>query len=171
MRRKSMGSWREYKKTFSSSENIFQIARSGDAYRLKDFLNSNLKTDINQKNHRGYSPLMISVYNSNHEVSRMLLEEGADPNSSDFSGNTVLMGAAFKGDVELVILLVNRGAKLDRRNNNGITAEQWARGFGRHNVVSILSTNANSSKFQNMMLAAKIIWGFLKPTSGKEATV
>ena len=100
---------------------------------------------------------MVSVYNGNHEFSRVLLEKGADPNSSDLSGNTVLMGAAFKGDVEMVILLVNRGAKLDQENHDGITAEQWAKAFGRSNVVSLLSTKANNTKFPNVILAAKVL--------------
>ncbi len=166
-----MRDWNEYKDTFNLSEDIFQLARSGEVNKLRELIDLNPELDINQKNHKGYSPLMLAVYNGNHEVSRMLLEEGADPNSSDLSGSTVLMGAAFKGDVEMVILLVNRGAKPDLINHNGITAEQWARAFGRRNVVALLSTKANNSKFQNMMLAAKIIWGFLKPTSRKEATV
>ena len=140
-----------------SSETIFSLARSGHIQKLKNFLDSGHGVDINKKNHKGYSPLMLAVYNGNHEVSRMLLKSGADPNSSDLSGNTVLMGAAFKGDVEMVILLVNWGAKLDQRNHDGITAEQWAKAFGRSNVVSLLSTKANNTKFPNVILAAKVL--------------
>ena len=165
-----MSDWSTYKTTFNLSEDIFALARGGDIHQLNGFLNSNPGVDINKKNHKGYSPLMLAVYNGNHEVSRMLLKSGADPNSSDLSGNTVLMGAAFKGDVEMVILLVNRGAKPDQRNHDGITAEQWARAFGRSNVVSLLSTKANNSKFPNVFLAAKVLWGFLKPNFRKEAT-
>ena len=165
-----MSDWNTYKTTFNLSEDIFALARGGDVNQLKGFLNSNLEVDINKKNHKGHSPLMISVYNGNHEISRMLLEKDADPNSSDLSGNTVLMGAAFKGDVEMVILLVNRGAKLDRKSHNGITAEQWARAFGRSNVVSLLSTKVKNSKFPNIFLAAKVLWGFLKPNFRKEIT-
>ena len=169
-----MSGWSEYKKTFRSSEDIFQIARSGDANRLKNFLESNPMTDINQKNHRGYSPLMISVYNGNYPASRLLLKAGADPNSSDFSGNTVLMGAAFKGDADLVRLLISQGASKELKNQEGLTAIDWANAFGRKNIVSILSIlsmkDAQLSKLQNMVNVAKIIWGFMKPNSRKEAT-
>lgn len=163
-----MRDWNGYKETFNLSEDIFQLARSGDVQRLGEFLDSN--PDINQKNHEGYSPLMISVYNGNSEASALLLERGADPNSADLSGNTILMGAAFKGDVEMVTLLVKRGAGKDLKNNNGLTAEQWASAFGRTEVISILKPEANYSKFQNMTNAVKVIWGFLKPNTRKEAT-
>ena len=164
-----MSNWEDYKNTFNSSEDIFSLARGGNAQELKCFLNSDHGIDINQKNHRGYSPLMISVYNGNYETSGLLLEKGADPNSTDLSGNTILMGAAFKGDVELVTLLIKFGAQKDLKNHSGLTAQQWANAFGRTNVVLILSTEYKHSKFPNIMNTVKIIWGFLKPNTKKEA--
>jgi uncharacterized protein len=164
-----MRNWDNYKNTFNLSEDIFELARNGDVHELKVFFNANMKTDINQKNHKGYSPLMISVYNGNHETSELLLERGADPNSLDFSGNTILMGAAFKGDVEMVTLLIKQGAQKDLRNHDGLTAEEWAGAFGRKNVVSILKPKVNQSRPQNIMNAVKIIWSFIKPKTKKEA--
>ena len=167
-----MRDWNEYKDTFNLSEDIYQLARSGEVNKLREFIDSNPELDINQKNHKGYSPLMISAYNSNSEASALLLERGADPNSTDLSGNTVLMGAAFKGDANLVRLLISQGSQKDLKNQQGLTAKEWASAFGRTNVVSILTmSEVNHSKLQNMMNAVKIIWGFLKPTSRKEATV
>ncbi len=163
-----MRDWKEYKETFNLSEDVFALARSGDVQNLTEFLNADLEHDINQKNHKGYSSLMISVYNGNYEASQLLLERGADPNSTDLSGNTILMGAAFKGDVELIKLLLNRGARKDLKNHDGLTAEQWASAFGRHNVLSILKPQANYSTFQNMMNALKVIWSFIKPKFKKE---
>ena len=166
-----MRDWKEYKDTFNLSEDIFQLARSGEVNTLKDFLDSNPGADINKKNHKGHSPLMISIYNGNYEASELLLERGTDPNSSDFSGNTVLMGTAFKGDVELVELLINKGAKKELKNNTGLTAKEWASAFGRTNVISILSTTEEKySKFQNILNAIKILGGFLKSNTRKEAT-
>jgi ankyrin repeat protein len=163
-----MRTWEGYKDTFNLSEDIFALARCGDPHNLYEFLNSGMEININQKNHKGYSPLMISVYNGNYETSELLLERGADPNSSDHSGNTILMGAAFKGDVELIKLLINRGAQKELKNLDGLTAEQWASAFGRHNVLSILKPDINYSTFQNMMNAIKVIWSLLKPKTKKE---
>ena len=166
-----MSAWDNYKNTFNVSEDIFVLARLGDAQKLKDFLDSNPETNINQKNHKGYSPLMIAVYNGNYAASWLLLERGADPNSSDLSGNTILMGAAFKGDSEIASILIKYGAQKDLKNHDGLTAEQWANAFGRTDVVSILSTEKNNSKFPNMVNTVKIIWGFMKTNIKKEAIV
>jgi uncharacterized protein len=162
-----MSSWKDYKETFDLSEDIFALARSGNIQRLQEFLEKFPGLDINQKNYKGYSPLMIAIYNSNHEVSEFLLERGADPNSSDLSGNTILMGAAFKGNVEMVRLLLARGANRNEKNQTGFTAEQWASAFGRMDVVLILKPEANYSRSQNMMNAIKIIWGFVKLNTRK----
>lgn len=166
-----MRNWENYKDSFKNLEDVFTLARSGDIHKLIRFLDSNRDTDINQRNHKGYSPLMISVYNGNNEASELLLERGADSNSSDFSGNTILMGAAFKGDAEMIKLLIERGARKDLKNHNGLTAEEWASAFGRKNVLSILKPEENYPRFKNMMNAIKIIWGFMKPNFKKEATI
>lgn len=166
-----MRDWNEYKDTFNLSEDIFQLARGGEVNKLREFIDSNPELDINQKNHKGYSPLMISAYNSNYSASRLLLKAGADPNSADFSGNTVLMGAAFKGDANLVRLLISQGSRKDLKNHQGLTAKEWASAFGRTKVVPILTTrDTNDSKFQDMVNVVKIIWGFIRSNSRKEAT-
>jgi ankyrin repeat protein len=165
-----MRNWDDYKDTFKLSEDVFDLARSGETHRLQEFLDSSAEADINQKNHKGYSPLMISVYNGNYETSKLLLQSGANPNSYDLSGNTVLMGAAFKGDAELIALLIERGAEKDLKNRNGLTAEEWASAFGRKNVLSILRPEASYSVFQSIINFTKIIWGMTKSHYRKEIT-
>ncbi len=165
-----MSNWKEYKNTFNSSMDIFSLARSGEINKFKTFLKSNPEIDINHKNHKGHSPLMIAVYMGNHEVSEFLIEKGADPNSTDLSGNTVLMGAAFKGDVAMVQLLIKQGAQKDLRNPDGLTAEHWASAFGRTNVTSILRPNGNRPFIENILNAVKAIWGIRKTFFRKEVT-
>jgi ankyrin repeat protein len=53
----------------------------------------------------------------NVEAVRMLLDLGLDPNGANKDGRTPLMGAAMKGRNAVVQLLVDRGAKLDQRDN------------------------------------------------------
>ena len=53
---------------------------------------------------------------------KLLLERGADPNGSDANGNTALMAAASNGcDRELMRMLIKAGAKIDAKNNAGLT--------------------------------------------------
>jgi ankyrin repeat protein len=54
---------------------------------------------------------------ANFDVIKMLLDLGLDPNAANNDGRTPLMGAAMKGRNDVVQLLVDRGAKLDTRDN------------------------------------------------------
>ena len=52
----------------------------------------------------------------NLEAMRMLLDLGLDPNAANNDGRTALMGAAAKGRNDVVLLLVDRGAKVETRD-------------------------------------------------------
>jgi ankyrin repeat protein len=53
---------------------------------------------------------------ANVEAVRMLLDLGLDPNIANDDGRTPLMGAAFKGNIEVVETLLDAGARLDIRD-------------------------------------------------------
>jgi ankyrin len=52
----------------------------------------------------------------NVEAVRMLLDLGLDPNAANRDGRTPLMGAAHKGRNDVILLLLDRGAKLETRD-------------------------------------------------------
>jgi ankyrin len=53
----------------------------------------------------------------NVEAVKLLLDLGLDPNAANKDGRTPLMAAAMKGRNEVVQMLVDKGAKLDTRDN------------------------------------------------------
>jgi ankyrin repeat protein len=53
----------------------------------------------------------------NVEAVRMLLDLGLDPNAANRDGRTPLMGAAHKGRNDVILLLLDRGAKLETRDH------------------------------------------------------
>ncbi len=59
---------------------------------------------------------------------RFCLDLGLDVNTQDVTGYTALMGAAWRGDDDVVQLLVERGAKLDPRTHRGWSATDMATG-------------------------------------------
>ena len=61
-----------------------------------------------------------------YDEARVLLRKGAEIDTADAEGNTLLMLACRPGHGRLVKLLVRKGAKLDARNAEGKTAEQLA---------------------------------------------
>ena len=96
------------------------------------------KVDINQKDDRGYTPLILATYNQSPDVAKLLLQHGADTESADPTGRTALMGASFQGDDQCVAILLDNGAKINSGDVNGATALMYAVEFGRTSVVKLL---------------------------------
>jgi len=66
------------------------------------------------------------------------MDAGADPEARNSVGNTSLLIASWLGRTENVRLLLERGANLDARNNEGTDALTAAQRQGHDDVVAIL---------------------------------
>lgn len=80
--------------------------------------------NCNQKNGDGKTPLMLAAQRGHVAVAQMLLEKYADNldsvvNATDNEGCSVLFHAVKKGRIELIWLLINSGAKVDRVDSQG----------------------------------------------------
>lgn len=117
-------------------ELVFEDARFGDISKLSDYLNRG--GDIEARNHKGRSLLMLSAYNGHSTAARYLLSQGADVDSVDPSGTSVLMQAAFKGHAEVVRLLLESGANTSLKNHRDLTVVDFARLFGRRHILELL---------------------------------
>ncbi|MBO1256073.1 ankyrin repeat domain-containing protein [Alteromonas sp. 5E99-2] len=150
-----MKTWSDYKTTFRSESNLLDYARTGDLPGLVHLVTDDPNVDLDMKNARGYSALMLAVYNGEKDYCEALLKLGADVNSMDFMGNTVLMASAFKGNVEILNLLLQYGANTHFKNHTNMNARDWAAMFGRKEAVRFLDKNAPSidasSKLTNML--------------------
>jgi ankyrin repeat protein len=133
-----MRSWDEYKTTMTTPVGLWDAARANDTVELERLIAAGL--DLEAKDSRGYSALMLAVYVGNLEATQLLLARGASPNSIDAAGNTTLMGASFKGHLKIVEALLDAGADLRSRNQSGADALQFATMFGRVEVVALLET-------------------------------
>ena len=86
----------------------------------------------------GTRALMVAAAHGNKDTMRALLDAGADVNAKDFTGWTALHAAAFKGDHEIVQLLLEHGgipgkASWFIRSPSGI-----AEGLGHKDIVPLL---------------------------------
>lgn len=70
----------------------------------------------------------INAPDSPLEVVKYCLELGLDPTPRDVQGFTALAGAAYRGQNELVKLLVQKGANLDARTSRGWSVTDMAMG-------------------------------------------
>ncbi len=84
----------------------------------------------------GLSPLAFSIQQKNLEIVRMLVEAGADAN---WGGTTTpLEAAALEGDPEMAQILIEAGAEIDRRVDDGFTPLMTAAALGHRRVCQRL---------------------------------
>jgi len=158
-----MKNWNNYKQTYRSESDIFDFARSGDLRGFANLLSQNPNLDLDAKNSKGYSALMLAVYNDQQDFCETLLRGGADANSMDSIGNTVLMACAYKGNLTLLKLLLHFGALTTYENKSKMNVRDWAKMFGREDIIHYLDDTFPSaitpSKFTSILKFIKL--GFI----------
>jgi len=85
--------------------------------------------------YRGFDSYALKPVPGYPELIQALVEKGADVNAADVDGNTPLIAAAEKDDVQTVRLLVKRGADLAHTNDNGWTALERALSYRRRTIA------------------------------------
>jgi ankyrin repeat protein len=117
---------------------FWRAAQSSDVAAMKVLVAHG--ADPNIASEEGVTPLMAAAglgwgANASRNVPgawldavKYCLELGADVNAKDIYSYTALHGAAYRGDNEMVKLLVERGARLDVRSARGQTVTDMANG-------------------------------------------
>jgi uncharacterized protein len=83
------------------------------------------------------------------EALKLCIEKGGDVNAKNSMGLTAVMGAANRGSDDILQFLVQQGAKLDVKDNEGRTPTDWAKGV-------FLATNAPEEKPSTIALIKKL---------------
>jgi serine/threonine protein kinase len=91
-----------------------------------------------QERHIG-SALYLAVAGRRDQLTKKLLQHGADPNLAPSWGQTPLMKAATQGNTEMVRLLLDHGADPGRANPSGERASTFARREGHVELAERLS--------------------------------
>jgi len=78
------------------------------------------------------------------------LENGADVNTRDASGNTPLIVCAQNGHTSLCHLLVERGAQINAANHKANTAVHYALAYGFQDVTEFLISNGGDDTAVNI---------------------
>jgi uncharacterized protein len=131
--------------TLAFAQRVFGFARAGDHAALTELLTAGLPANLT--NDKGDTLLMLACYHGHHATAGLLLDHGADPeraneNGAGRSGRTALMTAAMfdRGDIAEVLLA--RGARLDARDADGLTAASAARLMGAETMADWLEHRA-----------------------------
>lgn len=116
---------------------LFDAARLGRDDMITALLQAG--ADVEAVDDRGHSALILASYHGHGTTTDLLLSLGAAPDGKDtISGNSALMGVAFKGYDHIAQALITAGADPNRTNRAGQTALMMAAMFGRVSVIDLL---------------------------------
>jgi ankyrin repeat protein len=111
--------------------------------------------DVSATDSRGYGALTLSIQAADADLTRTLLDAGADPNTSaSATRNPPLFWAIKSGHSALVGMLLGAKADPARRNAGGDTALMWACRGGWRDVAVALMAAAADSDARDRALAA-----------------
>lgn len=116
---------------------LFGAAEDGDALAVARLLVAGLPADARLAP-GGETPLMRAAARGHEEVTRSLLDAGADVSAQRDDGFTPLILSVFFGHERVVRLLVERGADAHARTSLGTTAARWAASRGFDEMAGLL---------------------------------
>ncbi|MDH4234158.1 MAG: ankyrin repeat domain-containing protein [Gallionella sp.] len=102
-----------------SPRGFIQSAEKGDRKAILLFLGSGVNIDT--RDDRGWTPLMVSTFNGREEIATLLIQSGANVHAKDSAGYGPLHWAAFNGYSSVVKLLIEKRADVNACSNHGLT--------------------------------------------------
>ncbi len=121
----------------SADGRLWRAIDSGDEGAVKTLLTK--RVDVNAK--RDGNPALYEALVKRHlGIAKRLINAGADPNGTNKFGAPVLLTAAGSGDIEIVKLLIKKGAKVNAKfeRYDDVTALMLAAESGHLEVVKAL---------------------------------
>lgn len=94
--------------------------------------------DLEVRDDRNWTPLMVAAFNGNLEFAQLLVKCGAKVSTRDKNGYTPLHWAAYNGHVDVVKMLIEKGAEPDTPSQFGWTALMQAATRGHLLVCAYL---------------------------------
>ena len=135
---------------------LHQAVRSGQRKLVEQLLAKG--TDVNAKDRWDWS--LLHYAEGSVDLTRLLLDKGANPNAETASGQTPLHLAADKGRKAEVELLISRGAAVNAKNYYGRTPLSYAEDLGSNDMygrprATPLTIEAKSAKTEVAELLRK----------------
>ncbi len=142
-RRAEEAAWRKIREEKAKRlGDLFAAVKRGDLEAIREMeLNEN---DFGGRDEKDLTVLMHAVQTRNPAVVKYLLDNGAkkevhlDDDPDDVKGYTVLMMAAFGGNLDIVEALVEAGADVFEKDHDNMTARDYAIQQDKPAVVSYL---------------------------------
>ena len=94
--------------------------------------------DLEVRDERNWTPLMVAAFNGNLELALLLIKCGSRLSTRDKTGYTPLHWAAYNGHIDMVKMLLEKGAEVDFPSQFGWTALMQAATRGQLLVCAYL---------------------------------
>ncbi|KHJ33829.1 putative palmitoyltransferase akr1 [Erysiphe necator] len=114
--------------SFCDEEGITPLhwAAINNQYAMCEFLLGE-GVDVNKKGGESVAtPAMWAAQRCHYYIVNLLLENGADPFTTDIQGYNILHLATFEGNIYLLVLLLHHGIDVDVPDGQGHTCLMWA---------------------------------------------
>jgi ankyrin repeat protein len=116
---------------------LLTASSSGDVQKVLLLLREGYRADAALPFVRIY-PLSLAASSGDFETVKALLDAGADVNSEDLTGWTALHAGAFRGEMSVVSLLLERGAVLGKSHWFIQSPIEIAEALGHEDIVQAL---------------------------------
>ena len=141
---------------------IYDIIKSKDINIFKLFFDNDdvlSILDLNYQDREGITPIMFSIFLNQYEMTKILLEKGANHNLKNINGETPLMIACNNRNItfpdnngnilkqEIINILIEKGSDINEKDNNSRTALYYSLAnvneFSIFTIISLLEAGAN----------------------------
>jgi ankyrin repeat protein len=120
---------------------------SKDLSTVKYLVANNFR--INENDDYGETPLIVAAKLGNPDLTRYLLDAGADPIIADREGRTSLMWAAQSKDINVTKMILNVDSDINRRSKAGYTAFMLATISGHEEMMEFLIKRGANPHFKD----------------------
>lgn len=132
----------------SNGVKLYEAMKENDSAKVRELIDQGADID-SRGDPEKYTPLMLACINKNTELAKLLVEKGADVNSSDINKITPLSYAALHGKPELVSLLIEKGADVNNIDLHGNTPLYYAAAKGKLKVAKLLIEKGANVNIEN----------------------
>jgi ankyrin repeat protein len=121
-----------------TTNKLYKAAGEGDVIAVEQLISGG--ADVNGKSSEGSQALNAAAAYNHHEVIKLLVKHGADPNVLNKEGDTPMICATkyAGGDPKTVKLLLGAGPDLSIADNDGKTALDYAKQYNQSEAVALL---------------------------------
>eukprot|EP00915_Cephaloidophora_sp_WS-2016_P003429 GHVH01004594.1.p1 GENE.GHVH01004594.1~~GHVH01004594.1.p1 ORF type:complete len:1902 (+),score=260.20 GHVH01004594.1:213-5918(+) len=112
-------------------------------------LNARRDDVINSQNSDHYTPLHVACYENHIDIVKLLFEHNCDPDIRDEFGDTALSAMVRTGNKEMVELLVENGAKIEKPTISRTFPVEIAKMRNDEDIENYLESKAPLSGYEN----------------------